>query len=404
MRLLHIKGILSTIQMEKKEFQELYQLWLQGKMTGKEWALFQKAVTDVKNDLVLDGLIEADLNSNEFNSVLSDQELNLAYQRVLEKVDVKPLKLKVNHFFTNAKKWQMAAVASVLIVLSIGLWIYNAGPGTGKSGTNKNSYSANDIAPGGNKATLTLANGKTITLSDAKSGVVIDAGKLSYNDGSPLNDDLTGDVKDELMEINTPKGGQYELTLPDGSKIWLNAASTLKFPKTFSGQPGRTVELSGEAYFEVAKDKLHPFRVKSAGQEVEVLGTHFNVNAYRDEAHIKTTLLEGKVKVNDAAILSPNEEAVVAGGKIKINQVNAQEAVAWKNGEFMFNDEQLGIIMRKIARWYDLEIRYQDENMQTQLFGGTITKFGNVSDVLRMLELTGGVHFKIEGRRIIVNR
>ncbi|SMC44313.1 FecR family protein [Pedobacter africanus] len=390
--------------MEKKEFQELYQLWLQGKMTGKEWALFQKAVTDVKNDLVLDGLIEADLNSNEFNSVLSDQELNLAYQRVLEKVDVKPLKLKVNHFFTNAKKWQMAAVASVLIVLSIGLWIYNAGPGTGKSGTNKNSYSANDIAPGGNKATLTLANGKTITLSDAKSGVVIDAGKLSYNDGSPLNDDLTGDVKDELMEINTPKGGQYELTLPDGSKIWLNAASTLKFPKTFSGQPGRTVELSGEAYFEVAKDKLHPFRVKSAGQEVEVLGTHFNVNAYRDEAHIKTTLLEGKVKVNDAAILSPNEEAVVAGGKIKINQVNAQEAVAWKNGEFMFNDEQLGIIMRKIARWYDLEIRYQDENMQTQLFGGTITKFGNVSDVLRMLELTGGVHFKIEGRRIIVNR
>lgn len=390
--------------MEKKEFKELYQLWLQGKMTSKEWTVFREAVVDMKNDSGLDLLIEADLNNNEFKSVLSDQQMKLAYNRILEKVDKKPSKSGIVNFFSNAGKWQLAAAASVIIVLSISLWIYNAGPDTDKSKTSKNSDLATDIAPGGNKATLTLADGKTIVLSNAKKGIVIDAGKLSYNDGTSLREATSAVTKNNLMKISTPKGGQYELILPDGSKIWLNAASTLKFPKTFSGQPARIVELSGEAYFEVSKDKKSPFRVRSAGQEVEVLGTHFNVNAYHDEANIKTTLLEGKVKVNGAAILNPDEEAVVADGKIKINRVNAQEAIAWKNGEFRFNDEELGAIMRKIARWYNLEISYEHENMQTQLFGGTITKFGNVSDVLRMLELTGGVHFKLEGRRIIVKR
>jgi ferric-dicitrate binding protein FerR (iron transport regulator) len=197
--------------------------------------------------------------------------------------------------------------------------------------------------------------------------------------------------------------------LPDGTKVWLNAASSIRYPTAFTGNE-RNVEITGEAYFEVAHNKDKPFHVKSNKQVVEVLGTHFNIMAYDDEPAVKTTLLAGKVRVTatqpqttnykQQTILQPGEQAVVSD-KIKVAPVKTAAAVAWKNGEFMFRNEPLENIMRSVARWYDVEIVYK-ANVAHKEVWGSITRYGNVADVLEMIALTGVAHFKVEGRTIIV--
>jgi ferric-dicitrate binding protein FerR (iron transport regulator) len=307
-------------------------------------------------------------------------------------------------------------VAAAVAMVVFGLWFFNSRP-TETSSTLAPALTMNDIAPGKNGATITLANGKVIQLSDAKTGVVIGE-DLKYSDGEILRDALNDKKKDDtqtslaqagqILTANTNKGQTYEFILPDGTQVQLNAASSLKFPSKFDGQE-RIVELKGEAYFQVAKDKKHKFKVRSAGQELTVLGTHFNVNAYEDESGVKTTLLEGSVRVNDtetssapAVILKPNQQSIVTGSnRIKIEEVNAEDAIAWKNGVFLFEDEPLQVIMRKVSRWYNVDIEYQDVDKDKRYFGG-VSRSDHVSKVLRKLELTGGVHFKIEGRRVIV--
>jgi len=267
---------------------------------------------------------------------------------------------------------------------------------------------ANDIPAGGNKATLTLGNGKTINLTDVKNG------KLSKQGGVQITKTADGQlvyqiIENQVSEINastntisTPKGGQYQLILPDGTKVWLNAASSLSYPVTFTGRGQRVVNLSGEAYFEVFKNKKHPFIVKSAKQEIKVLGTHFNISAYTNDPVVKTTLLEGSVEVNAKTILKPGEQSSFSDGQIKVTPVDTEVAVAWKNGDFMFKNEPLENIMQQIARWYNVDVVYSDPQVSNKRFGGTISKFKNVSEVLCMLELTEEVHFKVEGRRITV--
>jgi ferric-dicitrate binding protein FerR (iron transport regulator) len=210
-------------------------------------------------------------------------------------------------------------------------------------------------------------------------------------------------------KITTPRGGQYQVTFSDGTKVWLNAASSIRFPVVFTGKY-RKVEITGEAYFEVAKNKAMPFKVKANNSEIEVLGTHFNVSAYNDEAEIKATLLEGKVKVSALdsdnklpAVLEPGEQAAInKEGKIDIkNNADTEEVMAWMNGYFQFKSADLKTILRQIARWYDVDIEYKgNANM---LFTGQLTRNENVSKVLSKLALTGEVHFKIEGKRIIVS-
>jgi len=215
---------------------------------------------------------------------------------------------------------------------------------------------------------------------------------------------------DEYNSIATPKGGQYQIILPDGTRVWLNAASVLKYPVAFTST-ARKVELTGEAYFEVAKNKAKPFIIHTAKQEVTVLGTHFNINAYADEPNTRTSLLEGSVKVaklNDAAsvMIKPGQAALVgdpgSASRIQIASIDPDEAVAWKNGYFMFDSENLESILRKVARWYDVDITWQSRNSAQKEFSGTISKYSNASQVLKKLELTEAVHFKIEGRKIIV--
>jgi len=300
----------------------------------------------------------------------------------------------------------MAVAASIMICLGIGLFWY----GKRSHGPEK-LVAENTIVPGGNKAYLTLANGNRIVLSNAAEGKLATEGDveiLKSKGGQIVYSNGSTQKAESLSAYNTieiPRGGQYQIQLPDGTRVWLNAASRLTYPVSFETRKERIVTLNGEAYFEVAKDKKHPFKVKSQGQEVEVLGTHFNISGYSDEAVIKTTLLEGSVRISSlqgTGLLKPGEQAIYSPGrKLMIVPADLESAVAWKNGDFSFNKENLRSVMQKISRWYDVDIEYK-ENISDYEFTGTVSRFGNVKEVLHLLELTGMVHFKIEGRRIIV--
>src|SRR5690606_94907 len=208
--------------------------------------------------------------------------------------------------------------------------------------------------------------------------------------------------------LETPRGGQYKLLLPDGTSVWLNSSTTIRFPVEFAGME-RRIELSGEAYFEVTPNKAKPFIVVTPEEEVEVLGTHFNVSAYPDELS-RTTLVEGKVKVSlqeakgrgaSSVILLPGQQGIVTNNGINLQSVTIEDAVAWKNGNFMFNDEEISSVMRKIARWYDVEIVYADPVHQIKIWG-SLSRFKDISEVLQVIELTKLVKFKVEGRRVYV--
>lgn len=255
---------------------------------------------------------------------------------------------------------------------------------------------AAQIKPGKNTATLTFSNGKTVELSDAKTGVAIQGTSLAYTDGTSIP---VTELESKELTATTPKGGTYQFTLPDGTKVWLNSASTISFPVAFA-KSERKVQLVGEAYFEVRHNAQQPFKVYSKGQVVEDIGTEFNINAYGDEPEVRTTLVEGLAKVNNH-LLNPGQQAQLRGTDIKIVKANINAEVAWRKGEFVFDDESIGSIMRKLSRWYDIEVIYQDVD-PSETFGGSISRFENVAKVLQNLELTGEIHFKISGRKIYV--
>lgn len=270
-----------------------------------------------------------------------------------------------------------------------------------------------DVLPGVDKAILILSDGSKIVLDDAKNenivekaGLVISKttdGQLLYKVSSTLPKSATI----AYNTISTSKGNQYQILLPDGTKVWLNAASSLKYPEVFTGNE-RKVILSGEAYFEVAKNKDMPFIVQTRNQDVQVLGTHFNINSYSDEQSIKTTLLEGAIKVTNAnfsKILKPGEQSLVENnglGNINvIKNIDVDSEIAWKKGLFSFNNVALKTILIQLERWYDIKIDYQ--SIPDKRYNGMVPRKSNLSEVLNMLELTGNISFKIEeGRRLKV--
>jgi transmembrane sensor len=265
---------------------------------------------------------------------------------------------------------------------------------------------ASDIAPGKNAATLTLADGKKIVLSGLKDGRLLAQAGVEIEkraDGQLIykQKDAGTTVKPDYNTLTTSRGEQYQVFLPDGSRVWLNAASSVKFPLSFGALKERKVYLTGEAYFEVSKDKSRPFRVVSEQQVVTVYGTHFNINSYGDEATVKTTLLEGSVDVN-GTLLKPNQQAVLAGGKINVIPVRVENVVAWKNGYFRFSAESLESIMRKVSRWYDDEVEFQNPSLKDVEFGGVVTRYTTISKVLEMLQLTEEASFELKGKTIIV--
>lgn len=302
---------------------------------------------------------------------------------------------------------RIAVAASIALAVITGGYFY-----VNRLGDNRSLQMAqNDIAPGKNGATLTLASGKRILISDALAGnIASEAGvRIAKTSSGEIIYEVTGDNAGERAynTLSTSRGQQSQVRLPDGSVVFLNAESSLRYPTSFAKQQTREVALTGEGYFEVAKDKSRPFKVSSGGQLVEVLGTHFNVNSYGDAGKIKTTLVEGSVQVSGALALAklvPGEQASFAGGKIWVEKADIEEAVAWKNGYFMFNEESLGQIMQVVARWYNIEVEYQDASLKALAFWGSVSRFVKVGRMLRILESTGKVRFEVQGNKIIVSR
>ena len=265
------------------------------------------------------------------------------------------------------------------------------------------------ITPGKNKAVLTLGNGEKISLTDASNGqIATQSGiKIVKTKSGQLIYEISGAADNKTVEYNSieaPVGGQWQVILPDQSRVWLNALSSITYPTRFTNGE-RRVKITGEAYFEIAHRKNMPFRVQSKGQTVEVLGTHFNIAAYSDEKLIKTTLLEGSVKISNqgrTALLIPGQQAQVDDQSLKVtNHIDLDDVIAWKNGYFKFN-ENVESIMNKIARWYNVEVIYEYKPDTKIGFGGEISRNRDLKEVLETIEYSGKVHFRTEGRRIIV--
>ena len=300
---------------------------------------------------------------------------------------------------------RMAAAASILLFLAAGA--YFAFHTTAIKRGLVSQKLKNDVLPGINSATLTLGNGKTIVLNSRANGRIAVQGAttvIKSKDGQILYEDGTGE-NDSVMEnlITTRRKEQYSVILADETKVWLNAGSSIKYPTIFKGK-NREVTVSGELYFEVAHNASKPFRVLVNNQIIEVLGTHFNINAYSDEPGIKTTLLEGSVRVsanNNIKLLKPGQQAVFQNDELTVSEADTEEATAWKNGYFRFKNEDIKSIMRKLSRWYDIDVEFGKE-ITAEEFSGKVSRFRNISQVLNMLELSKSVHFKIEGRRVTV--
>ncbi len=315
---------------------------------------------------------------------------------------------------------RIRAAAVILVLLTAGLLFFlrqNHEQKPVLSGTPKTTQPA-EVLPGGNKAMLTLADGSTIILDSASNGLLSNQGNIRVEklDNGLLAYRLNGKLVTEkdaafYNTISTPRGGQYQVTLSDGTRVWLNAASSIRFPVMFTGAE-RLVEVTGETYFEVARNASRPFKVKAVKSVVEVLGTHFNINAYTDEASIRTTLLEGKVKVTAPGtdgkqvtrFLQPGQQSGIspAGGIAVLSNADTEEAVAWIKGRFQFNSTDLRSILRQIARWYDVEVEYR--GAVDLHFTGQLTRNEEVKKVFEKLALTGEVHFRLEGRKVIVTR
>lgn len=296
-----------------------------------------------------------------------------------------------------------AAAAAVVLLLSAGWWAFNRQTPETAAGIQQKQ----DILPGSNKAVLVLSDGSVITLDSAGNQVIRQGNTvISQRNGQLLY--AAGDANAAAVSYNTlttPRGGQFVITLPDGSKAWLNAASSVRFPTAFTGKE-RKVEMTGEVYFEIAKDARKPFKVAVNDMTIEVLGTHFNVHAYTDENTLATTLLEGAVRLTKGAetvFIKPGEQAQWKTGSkaFMIAHPELDQVMAWKNGYFRFNGDNIVDIMKQLSRWYDIEAVYTG-NMTMKDYEGYISRKSNISEVLKMLELTEEVSFKIEGRKVTV--
>lgn len=309
---------------------------------------------------------------------------------------------------SRIRKMLPYAAAAALLAFAVTGLIYFLQPGT--PGAQPLSGSVPErVIPGGNKAVLTLADGSQITLDTTENGAIahqgnvqvikLDSGQLAYN---AAREKAEGEIR--YNTLATPRGGQFRIILPDGSKVWLNAASSLRFPTAFTGKE-REVQLTGEAYFEIAQNPGQPFKVAVKGMMVQVLGTDFNIMAYDDEMNIQTTLLEGAVKVNkgtQTVQLKPGQQAELnTTGRMSVSDdVDVEGVIAWKNGYFHFSHASLEGVMRQVGRWYDAEITYEG-NVPDREFGGKIARGSDIKDVLKILELSN-VHFRIEGKKIVV--
>ena len=373
----------------KKDFLKLVEKYLNGSASPEEIA----AIEDYYSHFAGDPDITDSLNEDEITTLKStlrskiDNQINRVQSRVVPIYKKRPFQL----------------AASILLFVLLSLFVatrlrHEQAPVQAQN---------HDLAPGGNKAILTLADGSKVDLTAVKNGALAtQPGSHIIKQNEQLAYRAVKSNKAALVynTLTTPRGGQYQLTLADGTKVWLNAASSLKFPTTFTGAE-RVVELTGEGYFEVVHNSKQPFKVKTASQTVQDIGTQFNVNSYADEDASATTLVEGRVKifgVSGQALIRPGQQYLLkSNGLSEVkSDVDIDEATAWKNGMFQFDNSDIKTIMRQISRWYNVDVEYQGQ-IPTATYRGRISRNSNASTVLKILELSG-INITIEGRKIII--
>jgi transmembrane sensor len=319
------------------------------------------------------------------------------------------------HEFRRRARW--VAAASVLLLIGAGAsLLYFRNKSAGASGGTAGQMVAGDVAPGRYGAVLTLSDGSRVALDSAgnkpiatqgSSQVLMQNGTVVYEKEKavPVTPAIDPAATATYNTMTTPRGRQFQVILPDGSHVWLNAASSLRYPTVFAGNR-RVVELSGEAYFEIAKDARKPFVVSVRDMRVQVLGTAFNLMAYPDETAVNTTLITGAVRVvapKSSLLLHPDEQACLpdSAARFAVSKPNLKEVLAWKEGRFRFDGAKITAIMRQIARWYDVDIEYRGE-IPSNEFNGSISRAEYAQKILHALERTGNVHFSLEGRKIVV--
>ena len=390
----------------------LFTKYMDDSCTTAEIELLMQHFSELKNEKSLKAIIAAEMEKDaelqEDEAALDGRMLRIYGElksNLSQSRPAGPIIRPIRNYF------KYAGAAAVLLVVSAVLYFYINHNQIHTPSNLTARHQDNDVEAGSNNAILTLADGSEISLTDAGNG------KLASQSGISITKTKDGELVYEIAKsnavgstqyntISTPAGGQYQVNLPDGSKVWLNAMSSIKYPTLFSRNERRII-LKGEAYFEVAKDQNRPFIVASNGagkaQEVTVLGTHFNINSYADEPAIKTTLLEGSVKVESGTaskVLRSGQQSAVSD-RILVSELDVNQFVDWKNGNFYFNDENIESIMRRLARWYDIDVVYQG-SIPDAVFGAEISRAKKLSEVLKGLETAGKIHFKIEGRRVTV--
>jgi transmembrane sensor len=368
--------------MTKEEYILLYEKYLKGICTAEE----QKLLDTYQDNYSLN------FHFLEIHDSQKDKERNDRIYQLLKKNIGKTQSKQLSWY-----KHRFTAAATLIGILSIGAYILWTSPKIKKQ--EKVFASHSKVNPGSNKAILTLSDGSQLILDNATNGILTSQGQsvISKESNGKLVYNTSGVSQSYAVEqnlITIPRGGEYQIVLPDGTKVWLNSESSLSFPVAFKGNT-RKVTLSGEAYFEVAKNKNSPFSISVKGTEIKVLGTHFNVEAYDD---VNTTLVEGSVQLNNktqSVILKPGESGSThADGRFKIEQADLESVTGWKNGYFIFNNEALKDIMNQIERWYDVEVQYEG-SIENNKFLAKISRTEELSEILKSMELTGTVHFKI---------
>ena len=399
---------------EDKSIRELFGRYLQNQCTREEIKVLLRHFNTGENEALLKTLVRQQLEEEEeLETSVNPQLLHQVFEKVKQTIATSGDEEKT--IISPAQKrawWRVAAAASVLVLIATTILVLADRKQTGKATAMEQKNPAKEIAPGRSNAVLTLGDGSMIVLDSAANGDLAQQGaakifklngQIAYNKTGE-----TTDLAPVYNSLSTAKGNQYQLILSDGTRVWLNAASSLRFPTAFNGKE-RRVEVSGEAYLEVAKDPTKPFKVSirsATGKtgEIEVLGTHFNINAYDDEAGVKTTLLEGAVKVQNSKStkrLVPGQQAELTTKGITINSgIDVSQVVAWKEGYFWFNNTDLSSLMRQVARWYDVDVVFEGK-ASADAFSGKIARSVPLQKLLKVLELND-VKLRLEGRKLIV--
>lgn len=400
--------------MSEEKLEQLLFAYFNNTIDREECAELLKYIDEADGEsslMAIDIVLQQYKSGPVFNEVQAKEVFGriLSDYRMAERNSIKPNNQNPIAKISYGSWFRYAAV--LFVFLGLGIYFLNNGniqKGSADQSTGEIVQAITDRT----KATLTIAGKEVILLNDGESGLITISenkaisktknGELIYNSlgngASPGNS-----IVDNVLSV--PRGGSYQIILSDGTKVWINSESSLSFPAIFKGD-NREVTLIGEAYFEVAKNKGMPFRVSANGTLVEVLGTHFNVSAYKDDEFVKTTLLEGSVSVvnnGNRVILKPHQQAIgdVKNGSLSVKATNTEEVMAWKNGYFVFEEVDIKTILKSLARWYNVDITYNGK-ITSQKFGGTFSRSKDISELLNYLETLGDVHFKKEGRRVIV--